>query len=173
MTMARGAATAGAPLELLQPQQELAASAPGDHDDARRIDEVSPPVDDRVHADLTVGRDDVEAIDDGPLEARALADRGVVHDDRVLDQRALVDPDRAAEDRVADGGALDERRLPHVHVVDLAADEARRRPRVLPGANRPPAVVAVEARRGTGRAATVTSAPDSSWNTSIWLMSMR
>ena len=27
--------------------------------------------------------------------------------------------------------------------------------------------------RGTGRAATVTSAPDSSWKASIWLMSIR
>src|SRR5580765_4710304 len=112
MTIASGAATVvGPPLEFIQPEQELAASAPGDHDDAGRIDVVSPPVDHRVYADLTVGRDDVEAIDDGPLEARALADRGVVHDDRVFDDGTLVDPDRAAQDRVADGGTLDQRGL--------------------------------------------------------------
>src|SRR5688572_5815493 len=98
-----------------------------------------------VDADLAVGRDDVEAIDDGATHTRALAHRGVVHDDGVLDHRALVDPHRAPEDRVADGGALDERRLTDVRVVDVAPDEARRRPRVMAGTNGPVAVVEVEA----------------------------
>src|SRR5687768_18202919 len=47
---------------------------------AGRIDVVSPPVDHRVYADLTVGRDDVETVDDGALEVRALTHRGVVQD---------------------------------------------------------------------------------------------
>jgi len=42
MTIARGRPPWRPPLEFLQPEQELAASAPGDHDDARRIDVVSP-----------------------------------------------------------------------------------------------------------------------------------
>src|SRR5262245_47332 len=121
MTIARTADTRW-PLELLQPEQELATAAARHDDDARGIDVVPPAVDGRVHADLTVGRDDVEAIHDRPPQAGALADRGVVHDDRILDDRALVDPHRAPEDRIADGGALDQRGLADVHVVHVAAD---------------------------------------------------
>src|SRR5262249_56204673 len=93
------------------------------------------------------GGDGVKATADGPPQAGTLADRGVVHDDRVLDDRALVDPYRAAEDRVADGGALDQRGLADVHVVHVAADEARGRTQVLAGADRPVAVIAVETPR--------------------------
>ncbi len=114
-------------LELLQPEQELAAAASGHDDDPRGVHVVPPSVDGRVHADLAVGRDDVVAIHDRPPQAGALADRGVVHDDRVLDHRALVDPHRAPEDGVADGGALDQRGLADVYVVHVAPDEARRR----------------------------------------------
>src|SRR5207253_592574 len=77
----------------------------------------------------------------------ALADRRVVHDDRVLDDGALVHPHAPAEDRVADRGALDERRLADLGVVDVPADEPRGRAGMVLAPDRPGAVVEIEARR--------------------------
>jgi len=101
----------------------------------------------RIVADLGIRRNDVEAVDDRPAEMRALADGGVVHDDGVLDHRALVDPHRPPEDRVANGRALDQRRLTDLRVVDVAPDEASRGTGMVRAADRPEAVVEVEARR--------------------------
>src|SRR5688500_10368529 len=103
MVMKRRAGTEE-PLELLETGEELAPAAARDDDEAGRIDEVAALVEDAVESDLAVGRNDVEAVDDGAAQARALAHGRVVHDDRVLDHGALVDPHRAAQDGVADGG---------------------------------------------------------------------
>src|SRR5207249_2542767 len=186
------------PLELLEARQELPPAAAGNDHEPGGIDEVPPAVHRWVHADLAVRGDDVEAIDDDAPQPRALADRRVVHDDRVLDDGALVDPHGAAEDRVADGRALDQRRLADVGAVHVAAAEAGGRAGMRRGAHRPGVVgeaggclgfstksttrpwrstdstpKAEASALGTERAATVTSAPVSSWKASIWFTSIR
>src|SRR2546427_12928821 len=97
-------------LELLEPRQEFPPAAPRNDHEPGGVDEMPAAIHRRVHADLAVRGNDVETVDDDAAQARALADRGVVHDDRVLDDGALVDPHGAAEDRVANGRALDQRR---------------------------------------------------------------
>src|SRR5688572_19384146 len=136
-----------ATLELLESAQELAATTPRHHDDAGAVDVVAAAILLGVVADLGIRRDDVETIHDAPAEARALAHRGVVHHDRILDHGPFVHPHAPAEDRVAHDRPLDERALADLAVVDVAADEARGRPRVRAGADRPLAVVEVEAGR--------------------------
>src|SRR5438477_13198543 len=134
-------------LELLEARQELPPAPAGNDDEPGGIDEVPSAVHGRVHADLAVRGNDVEPVDDDAPQPRALAHRGVIHDDRVLDAGALVDPHGAAEDRITDGRALDQRRLPDVGVVPVAADEAWRWSRMRARAHRPVPVVEVEARR--------------------------
>src|ERR1017187_10015948 len=99
-------ARAGTALEISCPGQPGVARF-ADNGDAALADVVENRIASQVVANVIARSDAHVLVDDGALDARALAHVHVVEKDRVANLGALVDPDIAAEHTVLDEAASD------------------------------------------------------------------